>query len=74
MLYFKHSQKMVSTQHAPVFLVYIYIYIYIYIYLTATDTPFSMKSLFPIAKDIFQSLSISCGVIKSVRFRSILRN
>ena len=72
MLYFKHSQKMVSTQHAPVFLVYIYIYIYIY--LTATDTPFSMKSLFPIAKDIFQSLSISCGVIKSVRFRSILRN
>ena len=31
MLYFKHSQKMVSTQHAPVFLVYIYIYIYIYI-------------------------------------------
>ena len=77
MLYFKHSQKLVSTQHAPVFLVYKYIYIYIYIYvlyLTATDTPFSMKSLFPIAKDIFQSLSISCGVIKSVRFRSILRN
>ena len=25
MLHFKHSQKLVSTQHAPVFLVYIYI-------------------------------------------------
>ena len=32
MLYFKQSQKLVSTQHASIFLVYKYIYIYIYIY------------------------------------------
>ena len=28
MLYFKQPQKLVSTQHAFIFLVYIYIYIY----------------------------------------------
>ena len=39
MLYFKQSQKLVSTQHASIFLVYKYIYIYIYIlYITTTDT------------------------------------
>ena len=32
MMYFKQPQKLVSTQHAFIFLVYIYIYIYIYIY------------------------------------------
>ena len=31
MLYFKQPQKLVSTQHAFIFLAYIYIYIYIYI-------------------------------------------
>ena len=30
MLYFKQPQKLVSTQHAFIFLVYIYIYMYIY--------------------------------------------
>ena len=78
MLYFKQSQKLVSTQHASItFFLFININLYIYIYIlyiTATDTLLSMKSLLPIAKDIFQSLSISCGVIKSVPFRSILRN
>ena len=92
MLYFKQSQKLVSTQLASIiFFLFININIYkqeknnrcilradqfyIYIlYITATDTLLSMKSLLPIAKDIFQSLSISCGVIISVRFRSILRN
>ena len=29
MLYFKQPQKLVSTQHAFIFLAYIYIYIYI---------------------------------------------
>ena len=33
MLYFKQPQKLVSTQHAFIFLVYIYIYIYIYIHI-----------------------------------------
>ena len=54
MLYFKQSQKLVSTQHASIFLVYKYIYIYI-IYYYHGHTLLSMKILLPIAKDIFQS-------------------